>query len=74
VRGGPAKFHAGAPAEQYLADEFMNTFNLYRLMNVDTEQMLNPMKRATLLLGFIKVLISDLSALSGSYGLRDYGP
>jgi hypothetical protein len=21
-----------------------------------------------------KVLISDLSALSGSYGLRDYGP
>jgi hypothetical protein len=32
----------------------MNAFNLYRLTNVDTEQMLNPMKRATLLLGFIK--------------------
>ena len=32
----------------------MNAFNLYRLTNVDAEQMLNPMKRATLLLGFIK--------------------
>jgi hypothetical protein len=40
--------------ERSLADEFMNEFNLYRLTNVDAEQMVNPMKRATLLLGFIK--------------------
>jgi hypothetical protein len=39
----------------------MNEFNLYCLTNVDAEQMLN-------------LLISDLSALSGSYGLRDHGP
>jgi hypothetical protein len=32
----------------------MNAFNLYRLTNIDAEQMINPMKRATLLLGFIK--------------------
>jgi hypothetical protein len=40
--------------DRSLADEFMNEFNLYRLTNFDAEQMINPMKRATLLLGFIK--------------------
>ena len=37
-----------------LADTFINEFNLYQLANVDTKQMANPMKRATLFLGFIK--------------------
>jgi hypothetical protein len=46
----PTKFNG----DRSLADEFMNAFNLYHLTNVDAEQMLNPMKRATLLLGFIK--------------------
>jgi hypothetical protein len=57
--GAPGGKLGGNPPTEFngdrsLADEFMNAFNLYRLMNVDTEQMLNPMKRATLLLGFIK--------------------
>jgi hypothetical protein len=33
---------------------FMNEFNLYRMANIDAEQMINPMKRTALLLGFIK--------------------
>jgi hypothetical protein len=37
----------------------MNQFNLYRLSNYDTEQMVVPMKRATLLLGFIKGPLVD---------------
>jgi hypothetical protein len=32
----------------------MNEFNLYYLTNVDVEQMANPMKRASLFLGFMK--------------------
>jgi hypothetical protein len=57
--GAPGGKLGGNPPNEFngdrsLADEFMNAFNLYRLTNVDTEQMLNPMKRATLLLGFIK--------------------
>jgi hypothetical protein len=32
----------------------MNKFNLYQLANMDAEQMEQPMKRAALLLGFIK--------------------
>jgi hypothetical protein len=57
--GAPGGKLGGNPPDEFngdhsLADEFMNAFNLYRLMNVDAEQMLNPMKRATLLLGFIK--------------------
>jgi hypothetical protein len=32
----------------------MNQFNLYRIANLDVEQMVNPMKRAALFLGFIK--------------------
>jgi hypothetical protein len=32
----------------------MNKFNLYRLANMDAEQMTQPLKRAALLLGFIK--------------------
>jgi hypothetical protein len=35
-------------------DAFMNQFNLYRIANLDAEQMVNPMKRAALFLGFIK--------------------
>jgi hypothetical protein len=35
-------------------DTFMNQFNLYRIANLDAEQMVNPMKRAALFLGFIK--------------------
>jgi hypothetical protein len=57
--GAPGGKLGGNPPTEFngdrsLADEFMNAFNLYRLTNIDTEQMLNPMKRATLLLGFIK--------------------
>ncbi len=37
-----------------LADAFINEFNLYRLSNIDAEQMINPMKRVALMLGFIK--------------------
>ena len=36
------------------ADEFMNDFNLYRMTNIDTDQMTNPMKRAALFLTYIK--------------------
>ena len=32
----------------------MNEFNLYCLTNFDAEQLINPLKRTTLLLGFIK--------------------
>jgi hypothetical protein len=35
-------------------DAFMNQFNLYRIANLDAEQMVNPMKRSALFLGFIK--------------------
>jgi hypothetical protein len=37
----------------------MNQFNLYRLSNYDVEQMVVPMKRAMLLLGFIKEPLMD---------------
>ena len=37
-----------------LADAFINEFNLYHLSNIDTEQMVNPMKHVVLMLGFIK--------------------
>ena len=35
-------------------DTFMNEFNLYHLTNFDAEQLINPLKWTTLLLGFIK--------------------
>jgi hypothetical protein len=43
-------------ARVQVADEFMNAFNAPTALRTldSTEQMLNPMKRATLLLGFIK--------------------
>jgi hypothetical protein len=37
-----------------MVDQFMNQFNLYRITNLDAEQMVNPMKRTALFLGFIK--------------------
>ncbi len=37
-----------------LMDAFINEFNLYRLSNIDAEQMVNPMKHTVLMLGFIK--------------------
>ncbi len=37
-----------------LVDAFINEFNLYRLSNIDAEQMMNPIKHAALMLGFIK--------------------
>ena len=36
------------------ADEFMNDFNLYRMTNLDADQMTIPLKRATLFLTYIK--------------------
>jgi hypothetical protein len=55
--GNPPKEFNG---ERSKANAFMNQFNLYRLSNYDAEQMVVPMKRATLLLGFIKgTLVED---------------
>jgi hypothetical protein len=54
--GNPPKEFNG---ERSKANAFMNQFNLYRLSNYDAEQMVVPMKRATLLLGFIKGSLVD---------------
>ena len=55
---GGGKLGGNPPAEfdsdRSKADTFMNEFNLYRLTNFDAEQLINPLKRTTLLLGFIK--------------------
>jgi hypothetical protein len=61
--GGNGKL-GGNPPEEFngehsKANAFMNQFNLYRLSNYDTEQMVVPMKRAMLLLGFIKGPLVD---------------
>ena len=57
-RGG--KLGGNPPSEfnsdRALVNTFINEFNLYHLANVDAEQMTLLMKRATLLLGFIKGL------------------
>jgi hypothetical protein len=37
-------------------DAFMNEFNLYHMTNIVSEQTMNPMKRAALMLGFIEGL------------------
>ena len=56
--GGNAKLGGNPPPEfngdQSQASTFMNQFNLYRLANMEADQMRVPMKRAALLLGFIK--------------------
>ena len=56
--GGGGKLGGNPPSEfngdQALVDTFINEFNLYHLTNVDTVQMVLPMKRADLFLGFIK--------------------
>jgi hypothetical protein len=56
--GGGAKLGGNPPPEfdgdRSYANTFMNKFNLYRLANMEAEQMEQPMKRAALLLGFIK--------------------
>ena len=56
--GGNAKLGGNPPPEfdgdRSQASTFMNQFNLYHLANMEAEQMRVPMKRATLLLGFIK--------------------
>ena len=56
--GGDAKL-GGNPPPEFNGDRsqvstFMNQFNLYRLANMEAAQMRIPMKRAALLLGFIK--------------------
>jgi hypothetical protein len=61
--GGNGKL-GGNPPEEFngehsKANAFMNQFNLYRLSNYDAEPMVVPMKRATLLLGFIKGPLVD---------------
>jgi hypothetical protein len=40
--------------DRAMVDRFMNQFNLYCITNLDAEQMINPMKRTALFLGFIK--------------------
>ena len=56
--GGNGKLGGNPPTEfngdRSTADAFMNEFNLYRITNIDAEQMVNPMKRVALFLGFIK--------------------
>ena len=61
--GGPAgsggdKLGGNSPPEfngdRSYANHFMNKFNLYRLANMDAVEMTVPMKRAALLLSFIK--------------------
>ncbi len=56
--GGNGKLGGNPPSDfngnRALADTFINEFNLYRLSNINAEQMVNPMKRAVLMLGFIK--------------------
>jgi hypothetical protein len=62
-RRGNGKLGGNPPeefnGERSKANAFMNQFNLYRLSNYDAEQMVVPMKRATLLLGFIKGSLVD---------------
>jgi hypothetical protein len=62
-RGGNSKLGGNPPeefnGERSKANAFMNQFNLYQLSNYDAEPMVVPMKRATLLLGFIKGPLVD---------------
>jgi hypothetical protein len=57
-RGGNGKLGGNPPdvfdGDRATVDAFMNQFNLYHIANLDVEQMVNPMKRAALFLGFIK--------------------
>jgi hypothetical protein len=61
--GGNGKLGGNPPeefnGERSKANAFMNQFNLYQLSNYDAEQMVVLMKRATLLLGFIKGSLMD---------------
>ena len=50
--GNPPRIFDGTCSE---ANTFMNEFSLYRLTNIGVDQVDNPMKRTTLLLGFIQV-------------------
>ena len=58
--GGPGNGKLGGnPPKEFdgnraLAETFINDFDLYRLTNIDADQMTNPMKRATLFLSYIK--------------------
>ncbi len=56
--GGNGKLGGNPPSDfdgnRALADAFINEFNLYCLSNINAEQMINPMKCAALVLGFIK--------------------
>ena len=56
--GGNTKLGGNPPPEfngdRSQASTFMNQFNLYHLANMEVDQMRVPMKRAALLLGFIK--------------------
>jgi hypothetical protein len=60
VRGtrGDGKLGGNLPdifnGDRAMVDQFMNQFNLYHITNLDAEQMINPMKRMALFLGFIK--------------------
>jgi hypothetical protein len=56
--GGNGKLGGNPPdtfdGDRAMVDQFINQFNLYRITNLDAEQMINPMKRTALFLGFIK--------------------
>ncbi len=56
--GGNRKLGGNPPSNfngnHTLVDAFINKFNLYHLSNINAEQMMNPMKRSVLMLGFIK--------------------
>jgi hypothetical protein len=57
-RGGNGKLGGNPPdvfdGDRSMVNAFMNQFNLYRITNIDAEQMINPMKHTALFLGFIK--------------------
>ena len=51
----------------------MNEFSLYRMTNIDAEQMVNPMKRTVLMLGFIKgPNVKDWVKRWTNWTLREY--
>src|SRR6267378_5231865 len=56
--GGNGKLGGNPPSEfdgdHSKANTFRNQFNLYRITNIDAEQMTNPMKRTALFLRFLK--------------------
>ena len=73
--GGGGKLCSNPPTEfdgdQSKAKTFMNEFSLYRMANIDAEQMMNPMKRTALMLSFIKGPSSKTGSSTGIIGCSE---